>query len=510
MNKGKSASQPAKRPVILDAHGKPMRTTAAMSGFDAASVGRRTANWQTTSAGINSLLSGSLALMRDRVRDQARNVSWVKRASRSYVANIIGTGIRPVPKTPDRDFNKAIRELWDDWVIESDAEGLLDFYGQQTLAAASFRNAGEVLIQKIYRPTDKYDLAIPYQIRLIEPDHLDHNYSMYLPDSGGKIVQGVEFNAEGARVAYHLWREHPQETMSGFGAAVRIRVPADEIIHVFEPLRPGQVRGYPGMASAVLRMLDMMEYEDAELVRKKLAAMLVGFITSPVDEDGNVMGEQLEEGGGDIPVATLETGTMQKLDPGQQVIFNQPADVGGSYEAFMKMNLRGAAAGSDVTYESMTGDYSGVNFSSLRAALNEVQRIWQQTQDNIFIHQMCRGVRHDFVMWAVRSGGVPMPPGFSENPRPYLRAKWVAPGWPYVNPQQEAQALGIDMRNGIISRASAVASKGRDVSELDQEISEDNIRADALGLRFDSDPRHSAVGGHPISDNVSDESESKE
>lgn len=484
------------KPVILDSHGRPMRKHASMTGFDAASIGRRTANWQTTSAGINSLLSGSLAVMRDRARDQVRNIPWVKRASRSYVANIIGTGIRPISKTPDQDFNREISQVWDDWGLEADADGILDFYGLQTLAATSFRNAGEVLIQKIYRPTDRYDLVIPYQIRLLEPDHLDHLYSTYL-DNGGKIVQGIEFDSNGDRVAYHLWQEHPQETMSGFGAAKRIRVPAAEIIHIYEPSRPGQVRGYPGIASSILRMLDMMEYEDAELVRKKLAAMLVGFITSPADEDGNVMGEVTEDGE-DVPVAQLETGTMQKLDPGQEVIFNQPADVGGSYESFMKMNLRASAAGADVTYESMTGDYSGVNFSSLRAALNEIQRIWQQTQNNIFVHQMCRPIRRDVVTWAVRTGIVRMPEGFSENPRPWLRAKWVAPGWPYVNPQQEAQAIGIDMRNGLVSRAAAVAAKGRDISELDEEIAEDNKRADGLGLRFDSDPRKSAAGGQPL------------
>lgn len=485
----------AKPPVIYDHNGQPVRRLM-MSGFDAASAGRRTANWHASGAGINSLLAGSLSVMRSRVRDQARNVPWVHRAIRSYVANLVGTGIRPISKAKDDAFRRQINELWDDWVISADADGRLDFYGMQSLAVRSIRTSGEILIRKHYKPTDRYDLPVPFQIQLIESDHLDHSYTMEI-DDGGRIIQGVEFNADNERVAYHIFERHPQEIASGFAGARRLRIPADQIIHVFEPERPGQVRGYPGMVSTVLRMLDMMEYEDAEVVRKKLAAMLVGFITSPIDDSQmgpGPLGEE-DEYGSAAPVATLESGTIQKLDPGQEVNFNEPADVGGSYEAFMKMNLRAGAAGADVMYEQMTGDYAGVTFSSIRAGLNDVQRIWEQVQHNVLIHQMCRPVRDEFVRWAVKSGRVDLPSDYAQNPYPYHRADWVAPGWPYVNPVDDAKADVIRMRAGTESRASIVAARGRDIETLDLEIAADNKRADGLDLKFDSDPRKTTSYG---------------
>src|SRR5262245_28525813 len=108
----------AKRPATkgkLSRASKP-RQRAAVRGFDAASIGRRTEKWYASPAGINSLLMSALPLMRDRVRDQARNVPWVKRSKRSWVASVIGTGIRPIPQTPDKKLNKILSELWSDQV----------------------------------------------------------------------------------------------------------------------------------------------------------------------------------------------------------------------------------------------------------------------------------------------------------------------------------------------------------------------------------------------------------
>lgn len=477
------AKRPAKGGKIARANAPRIRASAR--GFDAASVGRRTEKWYASPSGINSLLMAALPLMRSRVRDQARNVPWVKRSKRSWVANVIGTGIRPIPQTPDKELNKILAELWGDQVEVMDAEGILDFYGQQTLAAGAFKTAGEVLIRKVYRPTDKYDLPVPLQLQMIEADQLDDRFSQRL-DDGGKIVQGIELDAEGQRRFYHLWQEHPSEMLAGMAGAKRIKVAASEIIHVFERDRPGQQRGYPSMVSSVIRMLDLMEYEDAALVRQKLGAMLVGFITQQSAADTSPLGE-IDTG--DVPEAALETGTLQKLDPGQAIDFNEPVDPGANFEEFLQWQLRAHAADADVTYEQATGDLRGVSFSSIRAGLNEVHRIHEQVQENIFIHQLCRNVWGEFVTLAIKAGKAPMPADFVKARHKYLRAKWIPDGWPYVSPKDEAEANEVDMRNGVTSRAAVVAKKGRNIEELDQEIAADNDRADSLGLSFDSDGR---------------------
>ncbi|GHU14653.1 hypothetical protein FACS189449_11650 [Alphaproteobacteria bacterium] len=101
-------------------------------------------------------------------------------------------------------------------------------------------------------------------------------------------------------------------------------------------------------------MHDLDQYEDAELVRKKTAAMFAGFVTR-LDPEDNVFGDQRDVGS---DFCGLEPGTMQFLEPGEDVKFSSPADVGGTYEVFIKQQLRAISVGLGITYEQLTGDLS--------------------------------------------------------------------------------------------------------------------------------------------------------
>ncbi len=185
-----------------------------------------------------------------------------------------------------------------------------------------------------------------------------------LKDYEQVLRNGIEFNRLGQREAYYLFREHPGE--GSFGESVR--VPANDVLHIYKPLRPGQIRGIPWLSTVLLKLYELDQYDDAELVRKKTAAMFAGFITR-LDPEANILGEaQANEHG--VALSGLEPGTMQLLDPGEDIKFSEPSDVGGSYEAFMKQQLRAIAVGTGITYEQLTGDLTGVNYSSIRAGVS--------------------------------------------------------------------------------------------------------------------------------------------
>ncbi len=67
--------------------------------------------------------------------------------------------------------------------------------------------------------------------------------------------------------------------------------------------------------------------------------------------------------------------------------------------------------------------------------------------------------------------------------------KWIPQGFSWVDPQKEQKAQMEAVRCGFKSRAEVVSELGYDAEEIDIEISEDNKRADNLGLKFDSDSR---------------------
>ena len=98
-----------------------------------------------------------------------------------------------------------------------------------------------------------------------------------------------------------------------------VRVPADRIAHLFRPLRPGQIRGEPWLARALVKLDELDQYDDAALVKAKVAALFTGFVVSPDPEDAVMGGDEPDEDG--VVEASLEPGTMQRLSPGQDVRF---------------------------------------------------------------------------------------------------------------------------------------------------------------------------------------------
>lgn len=297
------------------------------------------------------------------------------------------------------------------------------------------------------------------------------------------------------RVAYHLHRSHPGDgslaPMSGTGASAggldTVRVGASEVIHLFRPLRPGQIRGEPWLARALVKLNELDQYDDAELVRKKTAAMFAGFITRLAPED-TLMGEGLPDPQG-AALAGLEPGTLQILAPGEDIKFSAPADVGASYGEFMRQQLRAVAAAMGITYEMLTGDLTQVNYSSIRAGLLEFRRRCEAIQHGVIVHQLCCPVWRAWMEQAVLEGALSLP-GYARRRRAYQAAKWIPQGWQWVDPLKEFNALKLAIRAGLMSRSEAISAYGYDAEDIDREIASDNRRADSLGLVFDSDPRH--------------------
>lgn len=459
-------------------------SASANSAWDASGQGRRALAWRPTSAHINALL-GEVETLTHRSRDTARRNPWASAVLDTHVANAVGTGITPQPLTEDDDWRRDLMDAWDEWTEEVDPDGACDFYGMQSLVARARAESGCCFAR--FRPRRAEDgLSVPLQIQLLESDFVDASMTEV---RGSNLVKGgIEYDPVGRRVAYHMFREHPGE-MTGFSSRERVRVPADQVIHVFRPLRPGQVRGVPELAPVLARIYELDQVSDARVVKEKVQALFAMFIVRP-DGPQNPLGAGSAGKAPDgVPLATLEPGTTQEIPLGWDVKFSQPPQDGASYEAFFRNELRAIAAGAGATYEQMTGDLTGVNFSSIRAGLIEFRRRMEQIQQHVLIFQFCRRVWARWFETAVLAGRINLPAGFAAAPRAFMRAKWVPPGWEYVDPEKEVRALVRAIRAGLISRSEAIAQYGYDAADIDREIAADNARADRLGLVLDSDAR---------------------
>lgn len=69
-----------------------------------------------------------------------------------------------------------------------------------------------------------------------------------------------------------------------------LRMPATDCLHLFKPLAAGQLRGITWLAPVLLRLHELDQFEDAALVKAKVAALFTGFITDPDGSAGGLTG----------------------------------------------------------------------------------------------------------------------------------------------------------------------------------------------------------------------------
>ncbi len=234
------------------------------------------------------------------------------------------------------------------------------------------------------------------------------------------------------------------------------------------------------MAPAMVRLFLLDQYDDAELDRKKTAAMFAGFITKTAPEDP-MMGEGAADLDG-AAIASLEPGTMQVLLPGEDVKFSSPRRrrrwIRGVPipDAPRGLGLAGAAV-SPRDRRCAAGE-----LFKPQAELVEFRRRIGQLQHGVMAHQLCRPIWRRWLETAVLSGALDADP---VTARP---VQWIPPRWDWVDPLKDIQAQVLAMEAGLTSRRKVVEATGYDIEEVDRENASDAKRAADLGLTYRASP----------------------
>lgn len=470
-----------------------LRARAALDAlsrhYEGATRGPRTKGWRTSATSAAGASIGALSTLRDRSRDLIRNNGWATEAQRVTVGNIVGPGIVPRflvgPGAPQQVVDR-VREAWQAWAgdsCECHHLGAADLVGVEELVAGAIFESGEVLVRR--RPRRAADgLSVPLQLEILEPDMLDETRDTTSTGAGagGRILQGVQFDALGRREGYWLLREHPGDPWGWRSLESRF-VPASEVAHVYLETRPGQVRGVPHLAPAMIALRDLDEAEDARLIREKIAACFTAFRRMSGESD------ELHDDDDEDEITTLRPGMVYRLEPGEEVSFGNPPASSG-FDEYAATVLRKVAAATGLTYEELTGDYRRVNFSSGRMG-------WVKSSRHVRRFQ--RAVRSQllgrvYAWWleaAILAGVV------DERARA-VRVSWDLPRREMLDPTKETAARLAQVRAGFMSWSDAVRDGGRDPHQVAEELAADAALMSSLGLRLDSDPaRASAPPGSP-------------
>ncbi len=428
------------------------RKLFAVRAFEGASLSPRMDRW-----GLASYKDTykDRKYLRQRARYLVDNNPYAARALATLSSYTIGKGI--IPHIDDSAkaisiFERSLKHWADSEAC--DVEGYTNLYGLQALIVKNLIVDGEVFVQRVF---DK-SAIIPIKLRLIEASKLDETKST----NDGKIQHGIEYAGNGQIAAYWFASDEAQESK---------RVDADDIAHVFRKDRAGQSRGVSWFAPILTRLKDFDDFEDAELLRQKLSASIVG-VFRDLEAQGDDFGEKSS-----IP-KEIKPGSIFEAPAGQTIeFFAPPAPAGSSaYITHIKMTL---AIGLGIPYMLLAGDYSNSNFSSSRLSMLNFYKYIDQIQSLVLIPTFCNPVAR----WFEEACSLKMQ-------APPLKMAWTPPKKDLTDPIKEIEAMRRTVEAGFCAHQDVIRELGEDPEDVYQRIDTSNKLIDQKGFSFSTDYRN--------------------
>jgi lambda family phage portal protein len=463
----------------------PKRT--AKRKYEGASKSKRLSRWKTESTSANSETQVGLVTLRDRARDLRRNDGYAANGVTAISSHIVGDGI----STQFREAGDLVRleAEWKAWAETPaiDFDGRHNIYGLQTLVTEALVESGEVLIRKRFNALMRF----PLQYQILEADFLDTTKSQAKTTDGNTIIQGIEFDSQGRRVAYWIYESHPGGyDQVFFNSTLKSnRVPVDEVHHVYRMDRPGQARGITWFAPVIVKLKDFDDYEDAQLLRQKIAACFTAFVRdlSPETADDFDSTEQSETVS---DAEKIEPAMIEHLPNGKTIEFANPPVV-QNYGEYTSTVLHRIASGLGITYEVLTNDYSRVNFSSGRMGWLTMHRNIKRWRENIIYTHALNPIAVDFLSVATVMG-------INTKGTAFVH---VAPKIEMIDPTKEIPATIEAIRGGLMTPSDAILAEGKDPVVHFEQYAKDIAMLDKLKLKITSDARLDiSVKGKKITD----------
>ncbi len=457
--------------------------------WDAAATDRLTFSFLGAGADINAELRAAIAPVRARARHLEQNDEYARRFLQLVETHVVGAAgfllqVRAKNRRgdPDRRGSEQVEAEFREWSRVADIAGQLTFPALCRLAVRTCARDGECLI-RLHDVRPDADNPFGFALEVLDPARLDHQYQDDLPGDR-RVRLGVELAASGRPLAYHLLS---QDLLSG--RTERVRVAAEDLIHLYLPEVPGQLRGISWLAAAMPGLNALAAYDEAAVTAARVGAAKMGFYKSP-DGGLHALSEQQEDG---ELVEDAEPGHFGHLPPGYDFLTWDPNYPHDQYADFTRQCLHRLAMGLGVSYAGLTGDLKDVNYSSIRAGVLEEREHWMVLQQ-WFIDRFLRPVYRRWLSAAVLNGRVGGRLAQEEAIRRYSQVSWQGRRWPWVDPLKDIQAVVAAIAAGLKSPQQVAAELGVDIEEILDQIARFRQQAEEKGVSLSwNDP-----GGGPM------------
>lgn len=465
-----------------------------------------TANWSPSMASADAAILPNRDMTSARVRDIIRNDPTAKAAIDKMADLIVGPGLRLSAKpdakalgiSPEAGYalGQQIEAEWrmfsEDPRRTCDAQRRLSMNGIFRLLARTWVSMNETASVLTWRDgSQRYSTCL----QTIDPDRISNpNGTLNTLELRG----GVKMDPFGAPLGYFVrnayagdyWALAKAWTWTFIPKATKWGRPV--FIHGFEPEREGQTRAISPFAALLTRLRMIGKFADHELASAAANALFAAFVESdlPVDQINQQLtpnavtyAEKIVNHFHNHP-AKLGGVRIPVMMPGTKIAMNSSPRQTTAFPVFQTAFLQGIASALGLSYEQLTMDWSKVNYSSARAALNEVWRTVKRISAQ-FTEQVVHPVYFAFLEEAFNKGYIQIPagaPAFEDMPGAYMQARWVGAGRGYVDPVKEAEGSALRMENMTSTFEIEAAEQGYDHIEIFDQIAREEAELKARGL----------------------------
>lgn len=417
-----------------------------------------------------------LPALRSRSRDQMRNAPVALGALNTKVSSVVGTGLSYAPaidaallglsEEAAAEWSADTKSRFDKWASSPDCslDRRLNFYGIQDVSYRSQLESGDVflLTPRVARAGGAAMLAL----QIIEADRVCNPDRRQNTDT---LIDGIEIDPVSAEsLAVHVARRHPGD-VGGGNSWERRTVRGDStgrlnVIHLFDVIRPGQVRGVPWIAPIIEPLKQLGRWSDAELSAAVTSAMFAIFVKM----DPDAFQDLFDEDAKDIIVdkASNWSGEMEgsqaiNLLPGEEVQTATPGRPNPAFDPFWTAMVRQIGMALEMPFEVLVMHFQS-SYSAARAAMLMAWKAFRRNRDRLATY-LCQPVLELWLADEVASGRIHAPGFFASA---LVRAAWCGATWTgdgpgSLDPSKEVAAAKERVELGISTKdAESIAYDG--------------------------------------------------
>ncbi len=517
----------------LKKYGMLTSTSYAGASYDASSRSSvELGGWNPTLRSPDAALLPERKQLDARTRDLERNSGWAYAGVTRKLDNTLGANVRMqlqpdyaalgITKEEARTFSKQVEGEWRlytrDMGRRCDAGKRLTFGGMARVLLWHWTVDGRCLAVPVNLPKRGARYATAFM--LIDPVRLTNPRGQ--PNTW-QMRDGIEIDQYNAPIAYNIRNQHPGDYLltDPTNSYSWTRIPAEtswgrrRVVHAFDQRQAEQTNGISALIVAMKRLKMIETHADLRIQKAAIEATFAAFIKSSLPSEVLFKGLTEAPTGyqGDVDdlalytdfVADYHEKNQYKLNGARvgQLLPNESFEVvksegpGQDYEVAERAWLRYFCSIIDISYEQLSGDWSGVNYSTARALLSQVWKATQRLLDT-FGDAVLTPM---FLLWleeAVMTGRVKLPagaPDFYEATAAWCNPIWTGPGAGYLDPKKERDAEVVGRNGGNLTLKDMLAEEGKDWEDhIDQlALEQDALKAAKLPI-----PQPSSVDGRQI------------